>query len=121
MNDITKIKLGGEDYVILSLDDYEDLLDALELKDFQRKLDSGEEEFFPSDLLDRILDDGESPVKVYREYRKKTIDDACAVTGISKDYWKKIEKGVAAGSVKTLKKIADYLNVDMEMLTPCED
>jgi DNA-binding XRE family transcriptional regulator len=121
MNAVTKIKLDKKDYVILSLDDYEDLIDIVKCHEFQRKLAAGEEEFFPSELLDKILDNRENPVKVYREYRQKTIEEACAATGISKDYWKKIEKGVAVGSVGTLKKIARFLNVDMEMLTPCED
>lgn len=95
--------------------------DIAAYNDFQRKLAAGEEEFFPSELLDKILDDRENPVKVYREYRGKSIDEACAATGISKDYWKKLEKGVAVGSVATLKKIAKFLNVTMEMLTPCDD
>lgn len=121
MNSIAKINIKGEQFALIPWEDYEDLADIAAYNDFQRKLAAGEEEFFPSELLDKILDDRENPVKVYREYRGKSVDEACAATGISKDYWKKLEKGVAVGSVATLKKIAKFLNVTMEMLTPCDD
>lgn len=121
MNNISKINIKGEDFALIPWEDYEDLADIAAYNDFQRKLSAGKEEFFPAEIVESILLKNANPVKVYREYRQKTIEEACAATGISKDYWKKIEKGVAVGSVGTLKKIARFLNVDMEMLTPCED
>lgn len=121
MNDISKITIKGEDFALIPWEVYEDMADIAAYNEFHRQLAAGEEEFFPSELLDKILDERENPVKVYREYRGKSIEEATAATGISKDYWKKIEKGVCKGSVTTLKKIARFLDVTLDMLTPCED
>lgn len=121
MNNISKITIKGEDYALIPWEEYEDMADIAAYNDFHRKLEAGEEEFFPAEVVEDILLRNANPVKVYREYRGKSIEEATAATGISKDYWKKIEKGVCKGSVTTLKKIARFLDVTLDMLTPCED
>lgn len=46
----------------------EDREDLAFIDEFQRKLAAGEEEFIPSKMVDRLLD-GESTIRVWREYR----------------------------------------------------
>ncbi|MBR1777285.1 MAG: helix-turn-helix transcriptional regulator [Alphaproteobacteria bacterium] len=114
------LTIKGEKFAIIPLAIYEKLIEAIEdaqdaadAKAIEERIARGEGEYMPASVVDAILD-GESPVKVYREYRKKTQAELAAEAGLSVDMIKKIESGKSDGSLKSLKAIAKALNVDLE-------
>jgi transcriptional regulator with XRE-family HTH domain len=60
---------------------------------------------------------GESPIRVWREHRKMTLDQLGAAAGLSKGYLADLETGKRAGPVETLQAIARALGVGLDGLT----
>ncbi|SMD03518.1 helix-turn-helix transcriptional regulator [Rhizobium sp. RU36D] len=113
---------NGEDMVVLSQADYDALVEAAEMLEdvaaydlFKERLARGEEEFIPGEFVHRMVD-GESPVRVWREFRGLSAKDLAAAAGISPAYLSEIESRKKEGSVSVLKKIAKALKVDIEDL-----
>jgi DNA-binding XRE family transcriptional regulator len=73
------------------------------------------QEFIPAEFAHRILD-GESAIRVYREYRKMTQDALAARAGISKPYLSQLENGLRTPSVAVARKLAKCLRVDLDDL-----
>ncbi len=114
---------GGERMVVLSLKDYEQLCAAAEdmadIRAYDRakeRLEAGTDEMIPADFADRILD-GESPVRVWREYRGLSIKQLAAGANISAAYLSQIEGGSRNGSLSTLRALAKALSLDVDDLT----
>jgi DNA-binding XRE family transcriptional regulator len=112
----------GEEMIALRRKDYEaliqrieDLEDSLTIADFERKLAAGEEELIPAEYVNR-MSEGESPIRVWRDFRGMTAKDLAAAAGISTAYLSEIETGKKDGSVATLKAIADVLKLDLDDL-----
>ena len=72
-------------------------------------------EFIPLKLKDRTHN-GESPIRVYREYRGFTQDQLGEQARISKPFLSQIENGIRTPSLDTLKRLAEALRVDMDDL-----
>jgi DNA-binding XRE family transcriptional regulator len=116
-------KDGRPAFVVLPIEEWhalearlETLEDVKEATAIRQAIDNGQEETVPSELLDRLLD-GESPVKVWREYRGVSQATLAKQSGVSAAYLSQIEAGKKSGSVDTLKKIAVALSVDLDDLT----
>ena len=114
---------GGERMVVLPLKDYERLCAAAEdladMRDYDRAkqgLAAGTDELIPADFGDRILD-GESPVRVWREYRGLSVKQLAASAQISAAYLSQIEGGSRNGSLSTMKALAKCLSLDVDDLT----
>ena len=114
---------GGERMVVLPLKDYEQLCAAAEdLADIgaydrvKERLEAGADEMIPAEFGDRILD-GESPVRVWREYRGLSIKQLAASANISAAYLSQIEGRTRNGSLSTLRALAKGLSVDVDDLT----
>lgn len=112
----------GEEMIALRRKDYEaliqrieDLEDSLTIADFERKLAAGEEELIPAEYVNR-MSEGESPIRVWRDFRGMAAKDLAAAAGISTAYLSEIETGKKDGSVATLKAIADVLKLDLDDL-----
>ncbi|MFL0695106.1 MAG: helix-turn-helix domain-containing protein [Agrobacterium tumefaciens] len=112
----------GEEMIVLSRKDYEaliqrieDLEDSLTIAAFERKLAAGEEELIPAEYVNR-MSEGESPIRVWRDFRGMAAKDLAAAAGISTAYLSEIETGKKDGSVATLKAIADVLKLDLDDL-----
>jgi DNA-binding XRE family transcriptional regulator len=73
------------------------------------------EETFPDSVVDAILG-GESPIKVFREYRGMTQEALARAAHTNPVYISQIERSGIVGA-KTLAKIAKALNVDSDLLT----
>ncbi len=89
-----------------------------DIRDFdhiQQAILQGEEELFPAEVVDAILD-GESPLKVIREYRGMTQPELAERVGNSVPYISQLETQKRRGSIKVLSKIARTLNVPLEMI-----
>ena len=57
---------------------------------------------------------GDSPLKVFREYRGLTQAALAELAGISRLYLSQIETGRRGGSVKTLRALAKALDVELD-------
>lgn len=113
---------SGDEMVVISRAEYEALVEAAEMledlaiyDEFKRKLAAGEEEFIPSEFVDRMID-GESPVRVWRDFRGLSAKDLAAAAGISAAYLSEIETGKKDGSIAALKSIATALKLDLDDL-----
>lgn len=73
------------------------------------------QEFIPASMVERMLK-GESPVRVYREYRGFTQEVLADKAGISKPFLSQIENGARSPSLATAKKLAKALNLDVDDL-----
>ncbi len=93
----------------------EDLADVQAYDEAKNRLVSGEDELIPAAFADRILD-GESPVRVWREFREMSVKALAAKAGISPAYLSQIEGGRREGKISTMKALAEGLNVDLDDL-----
>ena len=112
MNDMIKIPRAEYDRLVAAA---EDAADAQTIERFKAKLASGEEELLPSDMVDKMLE-GESPLKVWREYRGLTQNRLAQESGVNRVQINNIERLGKTGSVATIQKLAAALNVDMDDL-----
>lgn len=93
----------------------EDARDAAAVARFAKRYASGKEETVPVEVVDRLLA-GESPLRVWREFRGMTAAQVAAAVQITPAHVSKIESGKGEPSVALLKKLTRVLRVDMEAL-----
>jgi len=117
-------KNGRPEWAVIPYTDYQRLLelvaDAQDIRDielFHAALDAGQEELVPAEIADRILD-GESPLRVWREHRRMTQQTLAHAAGVGKSYVSQIESGRKTGTVETLSRLAQALEVDLDDLAP---
>jgi DNA-binding XRE family transcriptional regulator len=113
---------GKPAFAVLPYDEYvalrelaEDAQDAVTLARFAKRYASGKEETVPAEVVDRLLA-GESPLRVWREFRGMTAAQVAAAAQITPAHVSKIESGKGEPSVALLKRLARVLRVDMEVL-----
>ncbi|PZO04142.1 MAG: transcriptional regulator [Hyphomicrobiales bacterium] len=113
---------NGDRLVVMPENVFERLREAAEMAEdvaaydeFKRRLAAGEEEFVPSEVVDRILS-GENLVRVWREHRGMTVAALAEKAGITQPYLSQIETGKREGTLQTMKKIADALGVTLDDL-----
>ncbi len=76
---------------------------------------TSDEERFPAEVADRLIA-GESPLKVFREYRGLTQGRLAEATKTTAPYLSQIENGRRTGSVGLLQRLADALRVEIDDL-----
>lgn len=110
---------GKREFAVIPIELYERLAAALEdaddaaLFDAARSADDGFR--IPARVANAILD-GEQPVKAWREHRALTQEALADKAGISKAYLCQIETRKRIGALKTLKAIAQALDVSINEL-----
>jgi len=112
MGEIQKLTIEGKNYVLLSEDDYEDMIDTLEANAVMARIKAGEETF-PHALVVELMET-DSRIRTYRKYRDMTMMELAEAAGISQPYLSDIENGKKPGSVDVLKRIAAALRVDLD-------
>ena len=122
MNEQIITTASGERLVVIPEADFIAMRDALEDREdietveaFRRKLAAGEEELVPAEVVNRVLN-GESKLRVWREYRGLTARDLAAKADISTAYLSQIETGARDGSIDTFKRIAAVLGLTIDDL-----
>lgn len=105
------LPVTNEPLVIMPLSEYNDLK-----KMAVESIEKGAEELFPVDILDRVLN-GESPIRIFREYRKMSVSKLAEMCGLTQPAISHYESGVRQPSKETFEKIAHSLSVDAELLT----
>lgn len=116
-------KNGQPEYAVIPYADYlrlleafEDKADAAAVAEFQEAYRAGREFLVPGEILRRELE-GDSPVKLWRDYRGLTQQELADRAGISKPYLSQIESGKRQGTVETLAAIARALDVPLDVIT----
>lgn len=119
---IEKISRRGKEFAVVPMDKLQSLIDDAEmLADVKAydaakaRLDRGEDEPIPLAITERRLA-GESPVKIWREYRGLTQDGLAKISKVSRGMIAAIEAKHRKGGIGTLKKLAIALRVDLENL-----
>lgn len=118
---------AGDDLVVLPKADYQRLIaaarekleddaDAREAARVLARLESGEEETMPFDVVKRLRT--ENRIKVLREYRQMTQRKLAEAAGMNPLYLSQIECGRATGGIKSLSRVAEALGVDLDMIAP---
>ena len=106
---------NGEDMVLLSRDEYEDLLDARGHAAAMQAVASGMMETLSEEDAAAYLA-AKSPLAFWRRHRGVTQQALAKAVGVSQAYIAQIENGVREGSPAMLRDIARVLRVRMEDL-----
>ena len=119
-NTTQTITLAGEEYAIVPRAEYDALRiaveeDAMDAAIIQRALENSDQELVPLEIAKRIAN-GEHPIRVWRQYRGMKASELATTANVAASYLSNIENGKKPGSVKTLKRIADALNVAVDDL-----
>lgn len=111
----------GEELVVLSKAHYKRLVEAAEdafdiaaVNEIRRRIDAGEEEMIPSEVVNRLIEKKESRLRIWREYRGLTLEALAKKASLSTPYLSQIETGKKPGSVSVLKRIAKVLKLDLD-------
>jgi len=115
MNEMVTIERKEYDRLVEAAEAFEDIQAYDEA---MRRLASGEDELIPSEVVDRLLD-GESPLKVWREYRGYSQNELAKMSGVNRIQIGDIEHRGKTGSVSTLKRLSLALHLDVDDLI-CE-
>jgi DNA-binding XRE family transcriptional regulator len=75
-----------------------------------------DQETVPIEVVDRLVT-GENPVKVWREHRGLSQVALAERAGLNIAYLSQIETGARKGSVRTMKKLAEALGLELDDLT----
>jgi DNA-binding XRE family transcriptional regulator len=116
MGDVKRLTIEGENFVLLSEEDYEDLIDGLEASQIMARIAAGEETW-PLEVVEARAN-GQNSVQVFRKYRGMTMTELAKAAGMSQPHLSDIENGKKTGSVDALKRIATALRVDLDDLVP---
>ena len=98
----------------------EDLADVRAALAVEARLAQGKEELIPADVVDRLLE-GAPPLRVWREFRGVTQSELARASGVNRVQIVDIEADRNSGSVRTLRKLADALEVTVDDLIPRAD
>ena len=106
-------------FAVLPIDLYRSLVGEVEdrrsAEEIMDEIESGEEETFPSDFVDRLIE-SDCPLKEWRKYRGLTQADLARVAGTSQAAIALIEAGKRNPTVETARKCANALNCDLDDL-----
>lgn len=110
---------GKPAYVVVRYDRWRDLVARVEEVDEVRAYDQAkarfDQETVPMAVADALLA-GNSPIRVWREYRGLTQEQLAQAAAIRRAYVAQLEAGRRRGSTAVLARIADALDVEIEDL-----
>jgi len=102
-------------YLEKLMEDAEMLADVKAYDAAKARLEAGEDELIPLELIERRLR-GEAALRVWREHRKLTQERLAKKAKVSRALIAAIETKRKTGSVSTWKKLGAALNVGWEQL-----
>jgi DNA-binding XRE family transcriptional regulator len=117
---------GGDDLAVLPRNEYDRLValaaEAQEdaaasriVRNSARAVKEGREVVLPKAVVDRLTD-GESAIRVIREWRNMIQGELAVAVGISQNYLSEIENGRRKGPAELQKKFARALGVPVDLL-----
>jgi DNA-binding XRE family transcriptional regulator len=109
------IELNGVPaFAVVPVAEWNALLARLEdLQDITEAKAASDTESFPAEFADRLLS-GESPLRVWRDYRGLTLQALAVACGVTRQMLSMIEHGKAKPSADLLGKLAGALGCDMD-------
>lgn len=120
-------KDGIEEYAIVPIDEWrricalaEDAEDIRAADSAVRELAAGYDEAIPVEVVRGLLE-AAHPLSVWRKYRGMTQQELAEAAGMGKSYVSQIESGAKSGSVKSLRRLAEVLRVDVDDLIADDD
>lgn len=103
-------------FAVVPVSEWNALLARLEsLQDAVDARAARSDESFPAEFADRLLA-GESPLRVWREYRGMTLQALAEQSGVTRQMVSMAERGKARPSADLLSRLALALGCDMEDL-----
>ncbi len=118
------LEIAGQKLAVLPIADYERLVelaedreDILAADEIQRRLDCGDEEYIPAKIVDRLIV-GESPLKVWRQYREMSGSQLAKEVGTTHASISRIENGSQNPTAAMWRKLANALKVDVDDIIP---
>ena len=108
--DTITIDRAEYDSLVAARDELEDLRSYDRVK---AAIESGADELVPAAFAARLVA-GESPVRVWRELRGLTQTGLADLSGVNRVQIVEIEAGRKTGSVETLRKLANALEVTLD-------
>jgi DNA-binding XRE family transcriptional regulator len=118
MNELRIIRTpGGEELVLLTLEEYEDLRDSSIAAERAQALAAGRDELISSEELDVYLA-SPTPLAFWRKKRNLTQTSLARDVGVSQNFLSDIENGKAMGDVMLYAKLARRLKLSIEDLIP---
>jgi len=111
-------KDGHREWAVLPYATFQNLLDAYEmLRDIQAfdQAVARNEEMLPAQWVDRLLN-GETPLRVWREYRQMTQAELAQACGITSETIKAIELQTQQPDSELRAKLATCLRIDEDEL-----
>ena len=110
------IERKGRRFAVVPLKDFERLQHNAEMLDDIRAYDAAKarkEEAFPPKVAERLVG-GESPIRVFRDYRGLTQEQLAKSAKIARPYLAEIEAGGKQGSISVLRAIAAALKLGLD-------
>ena len=114
---------SGDKMVIMPISEFlnlshsEDAEDQAAADAVLKDIKEGKDEFIPLEMAMR-LGGGEHPIRIWREYRGLNGKELAASAEISASTLSAIENGKKEAGLRTIKKIAETLNVNIDDLIP---
>ncbi|WP_448216451.1 helix-turn-helix domain-containing protein [Endozoicomonas sp. 2B-B] len=111
---------GKPAFVVMPYNEYlamlekmEDIEDSEAFREAKADLLNGEDEILPDQVTNRLMN-GDNPVTVWREYRELSQKGLHEKSGVSASMISQIESGQKTGSIKTIRKLSEALNIDVD-------
>lgn len=105
----------GERFVILPEAEFEKTMELAEdAADIAAAEAAEGTESIPAEIVNRLIDEPENRLRIWREYRGLSASALAKAVGISNAYLSEIENGKQDGSISVMKKIAAALRVDLD-------
>lgn len=117
------VEIAGQRMAVLPVADYERLLDIAEDRSDATAAARAEdrrgagEEYIPVEIVDALLA-GQSPLRVWRQYRGLTLDQLAQKTGARLATLSDIENGKAQGKPALWKALAIALDLTVDDILP---
>lgn len=98
----------------MTVEHLEEMKDIADAALISSRIARGDEETFPHEFVEKLIDRKEHPMRLWRQYRGFTLQKLAEKVGVTKSTLSMIETGKSQPSGKLLKALADALRCDME-------
>jgi ribosome-binding protein aMBF1 (putative translation factor) len=112
-------------FAVLRWEDFERLRgleeDAADAALAERVLSDPAQDWVPSELVDRMLDEGVHPVRAWREHRGLTLEELAVRAGLNQAHVAGIESRERQGTLAEMRALAEALRIRLDTLAATLD
>jgi len=113
----TTISPDGQRLVTMTVQEYQDLIDARDAEAAMRAVAAGTLQMLSGDDVDAYLA-APTPLAFWRKHREFTQADMAHEIGVSQPYLAQLENGQREGSVSVYRRLAKRLGLSVDELLP---